>query len=125
MSLQFSNDSYDPDANKGPMMIRVCVAMICFSSIGICGRFLARWLTKQPILWDDWFIVVALVFSWGCCAIQIIGKYVMRVVAPIANERPQVLRLRIMAGMRITRPRRVQSSTFNYYIRYRSCILWL
>ena len=78
MSLSFGDDSFDPDANKGPTMIRVCVAMICLSSIGIFGRYLARWLTKQPILWDDWLIVVALIFSWGCCVIQIIGRSLMR-----------------------------------------------
>ena len=88
MSLPVDHDSFDANANKGPTMIRVCVAMICLSSIGVCGRFIARWLTKQPLLWDDWLIVVALIFSWGCCVIQIIGSGLTRVMAAIANERP-------------------------------------
>lgn len=74
MSLSFGNGSFDADANLGPMMVRVCVAMMCLSSIGLSGRFFVRRLTKQPLLWDDWLIVVGLVFSWACCIIQIIGR---------------------------------------------------
>lgn len=64
----------DPNVNKGPRLVQVCVAMMCVSLIGVCGRFMARKLVKQSILWDDWMIIPALVFSWGCCIIQILGR---------------------------------------------------
>lgn len=74
MSDIFNADTSDLNVNKGPMLVRVCVAMMCVSSVGLCGRFLGRRLMKQPIFWDDWMTIPALLFSWSCCIIQIIGR---------------------------------------------------
>lgn len=90
------------------MMVRVCVAMICVSFVGLCGRLLARRLTKQPLLWDDWLIVVGLVFAWSCCIIQLIGGFASYEFMAYANKRHQGLELRIMVGMRTTQLQRVQ-----------------
>ena len=76
MTIVFDNGPYDPDANVGPVLVRVCVAMMFVSGIGLFGRFLARRLMKQPVLWDDWMIVLAVPFAWGCCIIQIMGRTV-------------------------------------------------
>lgn len=107
MSLSFGDGSFDADADRGPIMVRVSVAMMCLSGVGICGRFLVRRLTKQPLLWDDWSIVVALIFSWGCCILPIIGESFTRTLAR-ANMRLQVSILRILVGMRNTQLQRAQ-----------------
>lgn len=64
----------DTNVNRGPRLIQVCVAMMCLSLIGVCGRFVARKLVKQSILWDDWMIIPGLLFAWACCIIQILGR---------------------------------------------------
>ena len=74
MALQHDSGSYDPNENKGPMLVEVCATMMGLSTIGLCGRFMGRRLTRQPILWDDWLIVFAWVFAWACCIVEIIGK---------------------------------------------------
>jgi len=71
MSIVLAVDSHD---NKGPLMIRVAVAMMCVSCLAVCLRFTARKLVKQPCLWDDWMIVLALPFAWTTCIFEIRGK---------------------------------------------------
>lgn len=73
MSYALTNGPFDLNADNGPFITRVSIAMMCVSVVGICGRFLARRLMRQPLLWDDGMIVLALVFAWTCSLIQIIG----------------------------------------------------
>ena len=80
MALQFNSGSYDPNENKGPMLVKVCVAVMVLSTIGLCGRFMGRRLKKQPILWDDWLIVLAWIFAWASCIIEIIGRGLMQII---------------------------------------------
>lgn len=118
MSGIFNQPSSDINANKGPLMIKVCVTMMFVSIIGLCGRFLARRLVKQPLLWDDWIIVAGLLFSWACCVTQIIGRFlhvVFEMICLISHGYNQGLRLPDLAGMRSSqrqRPRRIISSSY-------------
>ena len=73
MSLIFDHSPFDLDANRGPELVRTCIAMMCLSFLGVLGRFTARKLTRQRILWDDWMIVIALPLAWGCCVVVILG----------------------------------------------------
>jgi hypothetical protein len=72
MGLINSSD-FELNADNGPLVIRVAIAMMAISLLGAVLRFMARRIVRQPIMWDDWFIVLGLVCSWGVCIIQIIG----------------------------------------------------
>lgn len=61
-------------SNYGPLMIRVCIAMMCVSALGIVLRLAARRLAKQKLWWDDWIILVAFVVVWTLAILQIVGK---------------------------------------------------
>lgn len=69
--LFFNAGADDLEANNGPLMNRVAVAMMALSLCAVVLRFVARRLVKQPLLLDDWMIVVALVFSWVTCILFI------------------------------------------------------
>ena len=76
---------FDLNADNGPLLLRVSVAMMCVSALGLCGRLLARRLMRQPILWDDWMIVLALVFSWTCSLLQIMGMIFREISFTVTN----------------------------------------
>ncbi len=61
--------------DKGPLVIRVAAAMMALSGLAVCMRFIARKLVRQPCLWDDWMIVLALPFAWATCGFEIRGKW--------------------------------------------------
>ena len=52
------------DADRGPYLVRVCSALIALTAIVVTLRFLSRRLSKFPLMWDDWLILIALV-SWA------------------------------------------------------------
>jgi len=67
--------SFQLDANEGPLVTGLCIGMMALSAIAVFCRFLARKIVNQPLLWDDWLILLALAFSWVTCIWQIIGKF--------------------------------------------------
>ena len=68
------SDTVDVSDNNGPLVIRTGVAMMFLSALGVGMRFFARRLAKQPILWDDWTILLTVPWAWGVCITQFIGK---------------------------------------------------
>lgn len=64
MGIMFDTPTFELHADHGPLLIRTTIAMTILSFIAICLRFLARRLVRQPILWDDWMIVLAVLFAW-------------------------------------------------------------
>ena len=52
---------YNPNANQAPYIISVLSVMIGLSLIAVCLRFLSRRISKCPLMWDDWLILIALV----------------------------------------------------------------
>lgn len=120
MSGIFNQPSSDINANKGPLMTKVCVAMMFVSIIGLCGRFVARKLVRQPILWDDWMIVAGLLFSWACCIIQIIGRLlhlIFKIPCLISHGNNQESRLPSLAGMSGSQPQSPRKTTSSYSTR--------
>lgn len=103
------------------MMVRVCVAMICVSFVGLCGRLLARRLTKQPLLWDDWLIVVGLVFAWSCCIIQLIGVRIAHYGrhAHYATPESTVKYFQLLYALQITYPLAITFVKFSIILFYR------
>jgi len=63
----------NPNEDEGPLVERVAVAGICISGLAVLLRFVSRKLVKQPFLWDDWLILVAIPFSWAVAIMQIRG----------------------------------------------------
>lgn len=74
MGLMFDTPTFELHANHGPLMIRVAIVVMVLSFSAVFLRFLSRRLVKQPALWDDWMIIVALAFAWVTCIWEIIGK---------------------------------------------------
>ena len=74
MPSMFDRGPYDPKADDGPMLRSVCIAVVVLSGISVVLRFISRRLVKQPLLWDDWTVLIALPFAWGCCFLTIAGK---------------------------------------------------
>ena len=68
------SDVVDVNASNGPLVISVGAAMMCMSALGVGMRFFARRLAKQPILWDDWTILLTMPFAWGVCITQFVGR---------------------------------------------------
>ena len=68
------SDTVDTSDNNGPLVIRTGVAMMFMSALGVGMRFFARRLAKQPILWDDWTILMTVPLAWAVCITQFIGK---------------------------------------------------
>ena len=59
----------DLDANRGPYLFWVCVAMITLSTLAVSLRFVSRKMAGLPILFDDWTILIALVgLGTYCCS---------------------------------------------------------
>lgn len=54
---------FNVDADRGPYLYQLILAMLILSAICVPLRFLSRKAAKLPILWDDWLIVIAMVFS--------------------------------------------------------------
>ncbi|MCJ1244556.1 hypothetical protein MMC30_001754 [Trapelia coarctata] len=48
---------------------------MCVSGVAVCLRFISRRLIKQPFLWDDWLIVIALPFAWAVGVCELVGIY--------------------------------------------------
>ena len=69
----FTASSVNPHDNEGPLMIRVAAAMMGLSGVAVCLRFTARKIVRQPCLWDDWMIILALLFAWATCIFEIRG----------------------------------------------------
>ncbi|MCJ1288013.1 hypothetical protein MMC26_007366 [Xylographa opegraphella] len=63
----------DPDADKGPLLVNVSAAMVALSCIAVFLRFVARWVSRTPILADDFLLVAALPFTWATAANTIYG----------------------------------------------------
>ena len=68
------SDTVDINDNNGPLIIRTGVAMMCLSALAVGMRFFARRLAKQPILWDDWTILMTVPWAWAVCITQFIGN---------------------------------------------------
>ena len=68
------SDRFDIHADNGYIVVSVGIAMIFVSSVGVAMRFVARRIAKQPLLMDDWAILLAVPFTWAVCASQIAGK---------------------------------------------------
>lgn len=63
--LSFSNaPGFDIYADRGPHLVRVCSVMIALSAIAVALRLLSRRLSKVPLSWDDWLILIALVSNF-------------------------------------------------------------
>ena len=70
-------------SNNGPLVIRVGIAMMCLSGISVALRFVARKLAGQPLLCDDWWILVALPWAWALCIAQFVCKVILPVFSVI------------------------------------------
>ncbi|MCJ1396616.1 hypothetical protein MMC18_009507 [Xylographa bjoerkii] len=63
----------DPNADKGPLLVNVSVAMIALSCVAVFLRFLARRISRTPVLADDFLLIAALPFTWATAANTIYG----------------------------------------------------
>ena len=68
------SDEFNLHANNGPVIINTSIALMVLSGVAVFLRFVARKTVKQPLLWDDWMILLGLLFSWSICIGQIFGK---------------------------------------------------
>ena len=68
------DDTVDISDNNGPLLIRTSVVVMCFSALCVGMRFFARRLAKQPILWDDWSILMSVPWAWAVSISQCIGR---------------------------------------------------
>ena len=75
MSVLFNHNSHGMDDDEGPLVMRISVAFICLSGTAVFLRYLARRVTRNPWSWDDWMIVVALMFAWTNPILEIIGIF--------------------------------------------------
>jgi hypothetical protein len=69
-----NDPEFSLEQNSGPLIQRVAVAMMIVSFVAMALRFLARRLVRQPFLWDDWLIPMAVACSWGVAVIEIVGQ---------------------------------------------------
>ncbi|MCJ1418950.1 hypothetical protein MMC32_005301 [Xylographa parallela] len=63
----------DPNADKGPLLVNVSAAMVALSCIAVVLRFLARRVSRTPVLADDFLLIAALPFTWATAANTIYG----------------------------------------------------
>ena len=84
------SDTFYAYANNGPLVIRVGIAMMSLSSTSVGLRFLARILARQPLLSDDWWILVALPWAWALCIAQFVCKLQLPVSSVISLLNLQV-----------------------------------
>ncbi|MCJ1387010.1 hypothetical protein MMC17_010139 [Xylographa soralifera] len=63
----------DPNADKGPLLVNVSAAMVALSCIAVFLRFLARRISRTPVLADDFLLIAALPFTWATAANTIYG----------------------------------------------------
>ena len=75
------SDTFYSYANNGPLVIRVGISMMCLSVASVAFRFLARLLERQPLLCDDWWILVALAWAWALC----IAQFVCKLLFPVSG----------------------------------------
>ena len=52
---------FDLNANQGPRVLSISLALIALSGIAVTLRFLSRLLSKAGLWWDDWVVLGALV----------------------------------------------------------------
>ncbi|MCJ1352543.1 MAG: hypothetical protein MMC33_002527 [Icmadophila ericetorum] len=67
------SDEFNLHANNGPVIINTSIALMVLSGVAVFLRFVARKTVKQPLLWDDWMILLGLLFSWSICIGQIVA----------------------------------------------------
>ena len=67
-------DTFNVDANVGRIVINVNIAMTVLSVTAVVLRFISRRLAKQPLLWDDWWILISMPFVWVVVITQFLGK---------------------------------------------------
>ena len=70
-------DTFDIYANVGRIIININIAMMVLSFVALILRFVARRIAKQPLMWDDWWILIAMPFVW----IVVISEFVGRLFA--------------------------------------------
>ena len=68
------SDEFDINANNSPVVLHIGIAMMCLSGSAVVLRYVSRRLARQPWLWDDWMIVMAVLWAWAVCIVEFIGK---------------------------------------------------
>lgn len=58
-------------ADLSGVLVNTSIAMMCLSGSAVGLRFFARRLVKQPLLIDDWLILLAVPFAWIVCMLNI------------------------------------------------------
>ncbi|GAB7359185.1 hypothetical protein MBLNU230_g5252t1 [Neophaeotheca triangularis] len=72
-SIPSDYDFGDPETNIGPRTITVCYALLAISILVIGARIAAKCRTTRRLYWDDWLMVVALVFGIVHAALVHVG----------------------------------------------------
>jgi len=67
------NGDRDPNMDYGSLIRQTLIAMMVLSLLALCLRFASRWVAKQPIKADDWFIVTGTAFAWGTSIVLVLG----------------------------------------------------
>ncbi|MCJ1259543.1 hypothetical protein MMC24_007381 [Lignoscripta atroalba] len=82
---------FDLNANQGPRVLSISLALIALSGIAVTLRFLSRLLSKAGLWWDDWVVLGALFISWGPCICMIVAvRYGFGKHIEVAGPNPNI-----------------------------------